>query len=99
MSYRIAIGVFAASVLEHTPQIANVLFADAAGNFMLVTRAADGPRGGTETKRILMQPSGRNVEWITRDGAGKVTARGASPRKPAQADVRTIRSGDQSRYL
>ena len=67
-------------VLEDTPQIANVLFADAAGNFMLVTRAAGGPRGATETKRILMQPSGRTVEWITRDGAGKVTARRQDPK-------------------
>ena len=72
--------VFAASVLEDTPQIANVLFADAAGNFMLVTRATDGPRGATETKRVLMQPSGRTVEWITRDHAGKVTARRQDPK-------------------
>ncbi len=67
-------------VLEDTPQIANVLFADAAGNFMLVTRAADGAHGATETKRILMQPSGRTVEWITRDHAGKVTARRQDPK-------------------
>jgi adenylate cyclase len=72
--------VFAASVLEDTPQIANVLFADAAGNFMMVTRAADGPRGATETKRILVQPSGRNVEWVTRDSARKVTARRQDPK-------------------
>ncbi len=31
---------FAASVLQETPQVANVLFADGAGNFMLVRRAA-----------------------------------------------------------
>jgi hypothetical protein len=37
--------VFAASVLSETPQIANVLFTDVAGNFMLVRRAADGPAG------------------------------------------------------
>jgi adenylate cyclase len=70
---------FAASVLDDTPQIANVLFADSAGNFMLVTRPADGPRGATETKRVLMAPSGRTVEWITRDSAGKVTARRQDP--------------------
>jgi hypothetical protein len=72
--------VFAASVLENTPQIANVLFADGAGNFMLVTRAADGPHGATETKRILMQSSGRTVEWTTRDSAGKVIARREDPK-------------------
>jgi adenylate cyclase len=80
--------VFAASVLEDTPQIANVLFADAAGNFMLVTRAADGPHGATETKRILMQPSGRTVEWITRDSAGNVTARRQDPRDDFDARTR-----------
>lgn len=66
---------FAVSVLDETPQIANVLFADAAGNFMLVTRAANGERGATDTKRILTSPSSRTVEWVTRDPNGTVTAR------------------------
>ena len=70
---------FAVSVLDETPQIANVLFADAAGNFMLVTRAAGGARGATETKRILVSPAGRTVEWISRDSAGKVTGRREDP--------------------
>jgi hypothetical protein len=62
---------FAISVLDKTPQIANVLFADAAGNFMLVTRAESGPSGASDTKRILMTPSGRTVEWITRRHDGQ----------------------------
>jgi adenylate cyclase len=86
--------IFAASVLLETPQIANVLFADSAGNFMLVRRAADGPAGATETnatetnatetnatetKQIRQGPRGRTVEWITRDRAHHVIARRQDP--------------------
>jgi PAS domain-containing protein len=75
---------FAASVLDETPQIANVLFADAAGDFMLVTRSADAARGTTETKRIVVAPpgapAGRTVEWTTRDPAGKITAQRQDPK-------------------
>jgi adenylate cyclase len=71
--------VFAASILIGTPQIANVLFADAAGNFMLVRRAAEGPPGGTETKRIEITAAGRTVEWITRDATGAIVARRQEP--------------------
>ena len=70
----------AKSVLDETPQIANVLFADAAGNFMLVTRAESGPPGATDTKRILMTPAGKTVEWITRDKTGEVIARRSDPK-------------------
>jgi adenylate cyclase len=78
---------FAASVLDETPQIANVLFADTLGNFMLVTRAANGPSGAIETKRVRMEPTGRTVEWVTRDSAGQVTARHEDPKD--DFDVRT----------
>jgi adenylate cyclase len=84
---------FAVSVLDTTPQIANVLFADPSGNFMLVTRAASGPRGATETKRILMTPSGRTVEWITRDGTGKVTGRRDDPKDDYDARTRSWFTG------
>jgi adenylate cyclase len=81
--------VFAASVLAETPQIANVLFADVAGNFMLVTRTEGGSPGATDTKRILLSPSGRNVEWITRDSAGQVTARHQEPNDDYDARTRS----------
>jgi adenylate cyclase len=84
---------FATSVLGETPQIANVLFADAAGNFMLVTRATNGARGATETKRVLMSPSGRTVEWISRDSAGKVTTRRLDPNDDYDARTRSWFTG------
>jgi adenylate cyclase len=84
---------FAASVLGETPQIANVLFADAAGNFMLVTRDADGPPGTTDTKRILLSPAGRSVEWTTRDGAGKVIAQRQDPGDDYDARTRSWFTG------
>ena len=84
---------FAASVLQETPQIANVLFADAAGNFMLVTRAANRQPGATDTKRILMSPSGRTVEWATRDPAGAVTARREDPNDDYDARSRSWFTG------
>jgi adenylate cyclase len=77
----------AASVLNETPQIANELFADASGNFMMVTRTASGPPGATDTKRILMTPTGKTVEWITRDKTGSVIARRSDPKD--DYDVRT----------
>ena len=84
---------FAASVLQETPQIANVLFADAAGNFMLVTRAANGAHGATDTKRILMSPSGKTVEWVTRDSTGAVTGRRDDPGDDYDARTRSWFTG------
>jgi adenylate cyclase len=84
---------FAASVLEATPQIANVLFADAAGNFMLVTRDASAPQGATATKRVLMTPSGRTVEWIMRDAAGKVITQRDDPKDDYDARTRSWFTG------
>lgn len=65
---------------------------------------------GQETAPPERQPQGRRADTpvVRRHARGlgprnrsaaKVTASGASPRKPAQTDVRTARSGDQSRYL
>jgi PAS domain-containing protein len=87
---------FAASMLAETPQIANVLFADAAGNFMLVTRAANGARGATDTKRILMSPSSRTVEWVTRDSTGAVIARREDPGDNYDARTRSWFTGARS---
>ena len=84
---------FAESVLDATPQIANVLFGDVAGNFMLVTRDTDGPPGATATKRILVGPSGRTVEWIMRDNAGNVTARRQDPKDDYDARTRSWFTG------
>ncbi len=85
--------VFAASVLDQTPQIANVEFADAAGNFMLVRRAAAGPAGAIETKRIAVSPDGRTVEWITRDKAGHITDRHQDPKDDYDARTRSWYTG------
>ena len=100
--------VFAASVLQETPQVANVLFADGLGDFMLVRRSLGGPPGGTETKRIFVQPAGRppgertpgeripaerTVEWTTRDAAGAVTARRLDPADDYDARTRTWFTG------
>ncbi len=95
--------IFAASVLQETPQVANVLFADGLGDFMLVRRSLGGPPGGTETKRILVQPAGhlpgerspgeRTVEWTTRDAAGAVTARRLDPADTYDARTRTWFTG------
>jgi adenylate cyclase len=81
---------FAASVLKETPQIANVLFADSAGNFMLVRRAAN---GATETKRILQANGNRSVEWITRDAAGHMTGHHADPNDDYDARTRSWFTG------
>ena len=79
---------FAASVLAQTPQIDNVLFADAAGNFLLIRRAAGAPAGTTESKRVLLSAGGRVVEWITRDGAGQIVARRQDPTDDYDARTR-----------
>nr|WP_294505013.1 GAF domain-containing protein [uncultured Rhodopila sp.] len=81
---------FAASELSETPQIANVDFADTAGNFMLVRRAA---AGGTETKRILTGQNGRTVEWLTRDKAGHITDRHQDPNDDYDARTRSWYTG------
>jgi adenylate cyclase len=80
---------FAASVLGEMPQIENVLFADAAGNFMLVTRTPNGPPGAIDTKRILFSPAGKSVEWTTRDATGKVLARHLDPKDDYDARTRS----------
>jgi adenylate cyclase len=92
---------FATSVLHETPQIANVLFADPAGDFMMVTRVTNSPPGGssgaTETKRILISPAGRpegrTVEWITRDADGKVIADRRDPSDTYDARTRSWFTG------
>jgi adenylate cyclase len=84
--------MFAASVLRETPQIANVLFADAAGNFMLVTRTPGAP-GSTDTKRIVLSPSGRSVEWTTRDDKNQITAQHEDPADSYDARTRSWFTG------
>ncbi len=81
---------FAASELAETPQIANIEFADGAGNFLLVRRAA---AGATETKRILTGQNGRSVEWITRDKSGHITNRRQDPSDDYDARTRSWFTG------
>jgi len=80
--------VLATSVLHETPQIANVLFGDTAGNFMLVRRAPDAVKGGTETKHIAVTEGHRIVEWVTRDRAGTVVERHEDPKDDYDARTR-----------
>jgi adenylate cyclase len=70
---------FATAVLTRTPQVENMLFADGAGNFQLVTRAGSDVPGGIATKLIRVGPEGRRVEWLTRNRAGAIVARRSDP--------------------
>ncbi|HTH98387.1 MAG TPA: cache domain-containing protein [Stellaceae bacterium] len=89
--------IFAASVLQETPQVANVLFADNAGNFMLVTRTPNGPAGDVDTKRILVTPAGRSVEWTTRDRTGKTIASHQDPKDTYDARTRSWFTGARAK--
>lgn len=82
---------FAASVLDQTTQITNVLFADAAGNFMLVTRTS--PAGATKTKQVKFTPAGRTTTWTTRDPAGAVIERHEDPTDTYDARTRSWFTG------
>lgn len=84
---------FASSVLEDTTQIANVLFADSGGNFMLVTRSPGGPPGFTDTKRIQITPTERTVRWQTRDADGQVVAEWDDPNDTYDARTRSWFTG------
>ncbi|WP_158931530.1 GAF domain-containing protein [Acidisphaera sp. S103] len=80
---------FSASILAETPQIENVLFADAQGNFMLVTRASNGPPNAIDTKRILLSAGKRSVEWTTSDASGKIISQHADPKDNYDARTRS----------
>jgi len=84
---------FATAVLRHTPQVENMLFADGAGNFQLVTRTSADVPGGTATKLIRMGPEGRSVEWVIRDRAGAVLTRRADRADTYDARTRSWFSG------
>ena len=86
---------FAASILNQTPQVTNVLFADAAGDFTLVTRAAPGSEA-TKTKQITVSPAGRRIVWTTRDEAGTVTERHEDPADTYDARTRSWFIGARS---
>ena len=84
---------FAASILAETPQIENVLFADAQGNFMLVTRASNGPPNAIDTKRILLSSGERSVKWTTRDATGKIISQREDPKDDYDARTRSWFTG------
>jgi hypothetical protein len=61
----------AMQILLNVPQLAIVSFADAAGQFMMLRRSAD---GAIDTKLILQTPNGRQVTWVRRDRDGRTIA-------------------------
>jgi adenylate cyclase len=58
---------FSRGTLRQVPQIADFIFADLDGNFMMVRRNAN---GGLDTKLIRNMPGPRQVFWIRRDSDG-----------------------------
>ncbi len=67
---------YAASVLRHNPQIAQLSFAAMNGNYMLVRR---GEGGGIATKLIRSDPPPRLVEWVHEDAQGREIGRESDP--------------------
>jgi adenylate cyclase len=63
---------FASSLLREIPQIANLIFADENGNFVLI-RGSD--LGGIKVKIIKNAPGPRRVSWVHRDAAGEEIGR------------------------
>ena len=84
--------LFATSILAQTPHVTNVLFADAAGDFLLVTRAAN-QAGSFQTKQITAGPGARSVVWTTRNTAGAVTERREDPADTYDAGTRAWFTG------
>jgi hypothetical protein len=79
-----ALEAFAASALNQIPQIDAFYTGDAAGNFMMVQRGAN---GGMDTKLVENTPSARLVEWVRHDADGRVIRRDVDPND--QFDPRT----------
>ena len=67
----------AGSLLREIPQIANLNFADADGNFVLVR---EGRNGGIDVKRVENTPGPRRVVWVHRNAAGVETGREEDPK-------------------
>jgi class 3 adenylate cyclase len=67
---------FSSSLLREIPQIANLNFADADGNFVMVR---DGREGGIDVKLVENAPGPRRVTWIHRNAAGDETGREEDP--------------------
>jgi adenylate cyclase len=58
---------FSMGTLQQIPQVADFIFADLDGNFMMVRRNEN---GGLDTKLIRNSPGPRQVFWIRRDSDG-----------------------------
>jgi hypothetical protein len=78
----------ATSVLAHTPQVDDMLFADTKGNFQLVARAGDDAPGGIAAKTIRIGPDGRSVQWTTWDRAGALVGQRDDPTDTFDARTR-----------
>ncbi|HXQ53883.1 MAG TPA: adenylate/guanylate cyclase domain-containing protein [Stellaceae bacterium] len=79
------IETMSSSLLREVPQTTNLLFADAAGNFVLVRR---GEAGGTEMKLIVNPPGARRVTWIRYDDKGAELGRADDPADDYDARTR-----------
>ena len=73
---RVVIEGFAASMLNQVPHLEGFYAADAAGNFIMVRRD---PRGGTDTKLILVAPGKRQVLSEHLDATGRTLDGALSP--------------------
>jgi adenylate cyclase len=67
---------FSIGALKEIPQIADFIFGDADGNFMMVRR---NDSGGMDTKTIQNAPGARKVLWIRRNAAGEQTGTEEDP--------------------
>jgi adenylate cyclase len=67
---------FSIGALKQIPQIADFIFGDADGNFMMVRR---NDAGGIDTKIVRNAPGARNVFWIRRNVVGDEVGRDEDP--------------------
>lgn len=67
---------FSIGALKEIPQIADFIFGDQDGNFMMVRR---NNAGAIDTKIVQNDPGARKVLWIRRDTAGEETGRDEDP--------------------
>jgi len=75
----------ALSILRNYPQLANFLFADPQGNFMMLKKQPD---GAIDTKHIDRSGGAPHVTWVRRDPEGNVTGTELDPEDTYDPRVR-----------